>query len=88
VLLQNRRLKVAKALPETEVLMKELKDFRVKVNPATAHESYEHWREGDHDDLVLATAMATWFRGFWNANADRANAEMARSSAGARRKAV
>jgi hypothetical protein len=24
--------------------------------------AYTHWREGDHDDLVLATAMAVWFR--------------------------
>jgi hypothetical protein len=27
----------------------------------TAHDSYEHWREGDHDDLVLAAALACWW---------------------------
>jgi hypothetical protein len=26
-----------------------------------AHNSYEHWREADHDDLVLATALAWWW---------------------------
>jgi hypothetical protein len=30
------------------------------VNISTAHDSYEAWREGDHDDLVLATALACW----------------------------
>jgi hypothetical protein len=62
VLLQNGRLKIAASLPESDTLKRELLSFRVKVNPATAHDSYEHWREGDHDDLVLATAMACWFR--------------------------
>jgi hypothetical protein len=23
--------------------------------------SYEHWHESDHDDLVLATALACWW---------------------------
>ncbi len=74
VLLQNRRLKVASALPLAGTLEKELLNFRVKIDPRTAHDSYEHWREGDHDDLVLATAMACWFRQFWNARVDAANA--------------
>lgn len=58
VLLQGRRLAFA-ALPLTEVLVKELKNFRVKITPA-ANEVYEAWREGQHDDLVLAAAMAAW----------------------------
>ena len=66
VLLQSGRLKIAAGLPEAETLKKELLNFRVKVDPKTAHDSYEHWREGDHDDLVLATAMACWFREWWN----------------------
>jgi hypothetical protein len=53
-------------LPEASTLRKELQNFRVKIDPRTAHDSYEHWREGDHDDLVLATAMACWFREWWN----------------------
>jgi hypothetical protein len=65
-LLQNERLKVAEGLELAPVLKRELLNFRVKVNPATAHETYEHWREGDHDDLVLATALACWYREYIN----------------------
>jgi hypothetical protein len=32
----------------------------VKINISTAHDSYEAWREGDHDDLVLSVALACW----------------------------
>jgi len=67
VLLQTSRLKVAASLPEAETLRRELLNFRVKIDPRTAHDSYEHWREGDHDDLVLATAMACWFATWWSA---------------------
>lgn len=62
VVAQNRRLSVAPALPEAATLKRELANFKHKVDPKTAHDSYTHWREGDHDDLVLATAMAVWFR--------------------------
>lgn len=68
------RLKIAEALREAQTLKTELLNFRVKLDPRTAHDSYEHWREGDHDDLVLATAMACWFRQWWNANLDVGNA--------------
>jgi hypothetical protein len=41
------------------LLCQELLKFRVKVNIATGHgSSYEHWREGEHDDLVLDKAMS------------------------------
>jgi hypothetical protein len=70
VLLQNGRLKVAAGLPEAETLKRELLNFRVKIDPRTAHDSYEHWREGDHDDLVLAVSMAAWFRQYWNRHID------------------
>lgn len=60
VLLQNRRLKVARTLPAAEVLAAELSAFRVKVNVATGNESFEAWRERDHDDLVLSVALAAW----------------------------
>jgi len=60
VLLQSGRLKIARSLEHAETLRAELLNFRVKINVATAHDSYEAWREGDHDDLVLATALAAW----------------------------
>jgi len=73
-LLQNERLKVAESLTLAPVLKKELLNFRVKISPETAHDSYEHWREGDHDDLVLATALAAWFREHTNSEVERRNA--------------
>jgi hypothetical protein len=59
VLLQTRRLKVAQALPEAATLVRELETFRVKITDA-ANETFGAWREGQHDDLVLAVALAAW----------------------------
>jgi hypothetical protein len=59
VLLQTRRLQVARSLPDAAALVKELEAFRVKVT-VQANEVYESWRDRDHDDLVLAVAMACW----------------------------
>ena len=61
VLLQQHRLQFAEALPLAPVLTQELLSFKVKIDPATAHESYSAWREKDHDDLVLALALALWW---------------------------
>jgi hypothetical protein len=58
--LQTGTLKIASSLELAEVLRQELLNFRIKISLATGHDSYEHWREGDHDDLVLAAAMAVW----------------------------
>lgn len=33
--------------------------FKVKIS-TSGHDSYEAWREGDHDDLVLAALLALW----------------------------
>ncbi len=60
VLLQNGRLKIADALRLKDVLVREMLNFKVKINIATAHDSYEAWRKGDHDDLVLAVALSCW----------------------------
>lgn len=60
ILLQNGRLKASPTLPDIETLTGELANFRVKIDPATAHDSYSAWRENQHDDLVLATALACW----------------------------
>jgi hypothetical protein len=53
-------LKVAKGLEGWPKLREELLNFRRKQNKTSAHISYEHWRESDHDDLVLAAALACW----------------------------
>ncbi len=54
-------LKVAEGLELWRVLREELLNFRRKIGLRTAHDSYEHWRESDHDDLVLACALACWW---------------------------
>jgi hypothetical protein len=59
VLLQLRRLQVARTLPDSLLLVKELENFRVKVTTARP-ETFASWREGQHDDLVLAVALAAW----------------------------
>jgi hypothetical protein len=53
-------LKGAKGLELWPALREELLNFRRKQNARTAHISYEHWRESDHDGLVLAAALACW----------------------------
>ena len=53
-------LKIAQGLELWPALREELQSFRRKQNPKTSHVSFEHWRDSDHDDLVLAVAMACW----------------------------
>jgi hypothetical protein len=60
VLLQTKRIRFAGAMPEARILRQELQQFRVRIT-ATAHDTYGVWREGAHDDLVLAVAMACWY---------------------------
>ena len=60
VALQNGTLKISSALPHTQTLVQELLNFKIKIDPVTAHDSYSSWRENEHDDLVLATALAVW----------------------------
>jgi hypothetical protein len=57
--LQTRRIKFAK-VPLAAQLIRELENFRVKVSEA-GNESYAAWRERDHDDTVLSTAIAIWW---------------------------
>jgi hypothetical protein len=54
-------LQVAEGLELWPTLKKELLNFKRKIDLKTAHDSYEHWRESDHDDLVLACALACWW---------------------------
>ncbi|MBT9174209.1 MAG: hypothetical protein DDT21_02620 [Syntrophomonadaceae bacterium] len=61
VLFQGGRLKIAEGLPEAGTLVQELLSFRVKIDLKSAHDAYEPWREGIHDDLVLAVALACWY---------------------------
>jgi hypothetical protein len=58
LLRQGRRLKIAR-LPERDLLVRGLGNFNVKITTA-GNETFEAWRERDHDDLVLAVALACW----------------------------
>ena len=63
-LLGERRLKIAEQLQDSNVLLAELANFKVKISLA-GHDSYAAgeggmWREGSHDDLVLATGIGAW----------------------------
>jgi hypothetical protein len=60
VVLQNQRLQIARSLPEAATLVHELQQFQVRIT-ASAHETFGVWRAGQHDDLVLAVALACWW---------------------------
>lgn len=53
-------LLIAQGLPLASVLLKELQNFKAKIS-VSGSESFEAWRERDHDDLVLGTALAVWY---------------------------
>jgi hypothetical protein len=57
--LQERRLRVAPALPEAAMLVRELTAFRAKVSLSETDAPV--WRERPADDLVLAVALGAWW---------------------------
>ena len=52
------RLKVARSLPSAGALLAELQAFRRQISQR-GHDSYAG--AGEHDDLVIATALACWW---------------------------
>lgn len=60
LVLQSERLRVAPSLPEAAALQRELQLYQMRVTPA-AHVQFGQWREGEHDDLVLAVALSLWW---------------------------
>jgi hypothetical protein len=59
LLLQRRELQIAKGMKFGPVLAREMAEMRVKITPS-GNEQYGAWRDGEHDDLVLAVALACW----------------------------
>jgi hypothetical protein len=59
VLLQRGALRIAADLRDAPTLLTELMAMQVKVSTA-GNEQFGAWREGTHDDLVLAVALACW----------------------------
>lgn len=60
-LLGEKTLKIAKGMPFADTLINELQSFSVKINIATGHDTYEAWRENEHDDLVFAVSLCCWY---------------------------
>jgi hypothetical protein len=58
-LLQTRWLEVATGLPLAEALSREIASFRAAVKLSGGEEDMS-WRQREHDDLVLAVALAAW----------------------------
>ena len=56
----KRKLEISPALPHAQIVEEELRTFTGKVSEA-GHYRYEG-REREHDDLVLALSLATWYR--------------------------
>jgi hypothetical protein len=59
VLLQCGALRIAAGLKDAATLVAEMQEMRVKVTSA-GNEQFGAWREGTHDDLVFAVALACW----------------------------
>ena len=59
VALQNHVLRIGKSVPFADLLIRELLAFRFKIS-LSGHDTYEAWREAEHDDLVLALSIASW----------------------------
>jgi hypothetical protein len=59
LLLQEQGLQIAVKVPFGPALVKEMSEMRVMVSPA-GNEQIGAWREGTHDDLVFAVALACW----------------------------
>jgi hypothetical protein len=64
VLLQSRRLEFVPGIPKAAILIEELQHYRVKITEK-ANETFNA-REGQHDDLVLALALAVWIGEYRN----------------------
>lgn len=58
--LQSGRLAIPKNLGESSTLVEELKNFRAKITTNNNEQFEGDWRAGQHDDLVLALAIAIW----------------------------
>ena len=58
---ESSRIRFVPELSLAPALIKELRAFTRKVHRTTKNESFEHLRTADHDDMVMATALAVWY---------------------------
>jgi hypothetical protein len=59
IALQRGDLQIAGGMEYGAALMTEMAEMRVKIT-SPGHEQFGAWREGTHDDLVFAVALACW----------------------------
>jgi len=59
VLLQQGQLRISGKSPHAPLLIQELTSMRLRITPE-GNAGYAAWREGEHDDLVFALALACW----------------------------
>ena len=74
---QSGRIEIAAGTDHAQTLVAELADFRVRIG-ASGSDTYGAWREGAHDDLVLALALAVW----WGDRMAARGARLARGASG------
>lgn len=60
LLFQSHRLSLSPKLALSQLLAKELQNFTQRISNK-GKDTYEAWRESEHDDLVLALSMAAWY---------------------------
>jgi hypothetical protein len=60
VLIQRGGIEIAAGMPFGRTLVEEMTHMRVRQK-ASGHEEFGAWREKEHDDLVLAVALAHWW---------------------------
>lgn len=63
--LQTERLQVARHSEQTETWQQEMQNYAIKLTD-TGHDTYNARGDSKHDDLVLAVALACWYRWRWN----------------------
>ncbi len=63
ILLQTSRLRIARGMSLSKLLVRELSTFRMKVSLSQKDDPPTVWREGTADDLVLGLSIALWIAG-------------------------
>jgi hypothetical protein len=72
VLLEQRRLRIPRSLPIADLLTKELQEFKRTVTKV-GNDTYAAERD-QHDDMVLALALACWYWEWVSTRFERASA--------------
>jgi hypothetical protein len=59
--MQSGKLKISTRLKLSDVIVKEMLAFKMKISTQTGNISFEAWRDSAHDDLVLMLCMGVWW---------------------------